>query len=100
MSRVITLSDEEYAVLERAAAARGDTPEGLVAEVVAALREAEGPVFYTTDAFLRHLGASDEEIHESDDAVDEIFPPDEGTQADDETGDRDPRRAANHADPR
>jgi hypothetical protein len=107
---VIALSDEDYAVLERAAAARGESAEGLVAEILAALREAPGPVYYTTDAFLRHLGASDDEMHESEQLVDDLFSPDDLAHSGDEiadedfvedaVADQDAGRAAEHTDPR
>src|SRR5690348_6540216 len=62
MSKVITLTDEQYRTVERAAA-RGQTPETLLAEVIEELRDPHGePRYYETDDRLRHLGMSEERI--------------------------------------
>ena len=65
MSRVFELSDEQYEVLRRAAEARGETAETLLTALVEELRDPyTQPRYYETDNFLRHLGASEEEIEE------------------------------------
>lgn len=66
MSKVIELSDEQYRTIERAAAARGQTPDDLLAKVIDALRDPhQDPRYFDTDEWFRHLGATEEEITES-----------------------------------
>ncbi|HZS89726.1 MAG TPA: hypothetical protein VFE42_19835 [Chloroflexota bacterium] len=66
MSKVIELSDDQYRTIERAAAARGQAPEVLLAEVIAQLRDPEtDPRYYETDDWLRHLGVSEERIRQA-----------------------------------
>lgn len=64
MSKVIELTDEQYAALATAAAERHETPQALVERWLAALTESQGPVYYTDDELLRALGADDEELAE------------------------------------
>jgi hypothetical protein len=65
MGHVITLSDEQYVTIARAAARQGTTPDAVLAELIESLRDPyTQPRYYSTDDFLRHLGASDEEIAE------------------------------------
>lgn len=64
MSRVIELSDEQYAQLEIAATKGGETPEHLIERMVSALAQASGRVYYTDGELLRALGAGDAEIAE------------------------------------
>jgi len=66
ISRVTKLSDEQYPSLERAAAARGQTPGDLLAKVIDAPRDPHGdPRYFDTDEWFRHLGATEEQIAES-----------------------------------
>ena len=63
MSKVITLTDEQYRTVERVATQRGQTPEALLAEVIEELRDPHvEPRYYETDDWLRHLGVSEERI--------------------------------------
>ena len=63
MSKIITLTDEQYRTVERVATQRGQTPEALLAEVIEELRDPRTePRYYETDDWLRHLGVSDERI--------------------------------------
>lgn len=63
MSKMIELSDERYQTLERAAAARGQTPETLLAQVIDEMRDPHtDPRYYETDDWLRHLGVSEDMI--------------------------------------
>jgi len=70
MSKVIELSDEQYRTVERAAAARGQNPDTLLAEALAqAIEELRDPHtdprYYETDDWLQHLGVSEERIREA-----------------------------------
>ena len=63
MSKIIELTDEQYATITRAAAERGQSPAMLVAEVAEELRDPiHTPRYFETDEWLRHLGVSDERI--------------------------------------
>lgn len=63
MSHSIELSDEQYAAILRAVAARpGATVDALVAEWAEAIDPREPDHFYTDEQFLRVLGADDTEI--------------------------------------
>ncbi len=67
MSHVFELSDEQYEVLRRAAEARGETAETLLTALVEELRDPyTQPRYYETDEWLRHLGATDEQIREAE----------------------------------
>lgn len=70
MSKVITLSDTEFSLLERAAAKSGESPQALIERMIHALADAQGPIYYTDDELLRALGADDEELKELERAVD------------------------------
>jgi diketogulonate reductase-like aldo/keto reductase len=65
MGQMLALADEQYAYLKKIAAETGRTPEELL---LAWAMEEEGryrrthPTYYETQAWMRHLGASDEEI--------------------------------------
>lgn len=63
MSHTIELSDEQYAAIMRAVAARpGASLESLVAEWAEAIDPREPDHYYTDEQFLRVLGADDAEI--------------------------------------
>ncbi len=67
MSKSIELTDEQYAILEEAAAARGKKAEALLAEWIDEVRDPMAhPRYYETDDWFRHLGMSDEEIQRLD----------------------------------
>lgn len=66
MSHVLELTDEQYHTIERAVAARGQTPDTLIASWIATLDEAPvEPAYYETEDWFRHLGASEEQIEEA-----------------------------------
>ncbi len=65
MSKVIELSEEQYRALERAASMRGQTPEALLSKAIEELSAGHAPRYYETEEWLRHLGASEEQITES-----------------------------------
>lgn len=66
MSKVIELSDDQYQTIERAAAARGQTPDALLARVIDELRDPQADArYYDTEEWFRHLGATEEQIAES-----------------------------------
>jgi hypothetical protein len=69
MSHAFEVSDEQYALLDRAAKEQGRTPEdlflGWVMEIESLERRAH-PTYYETDEWLRHLGATDEQIREAE----------------------------------
>jgi hypothetical protein len=70
MSKTIEVTDEQYTIMTDAGAARGQSAEALFAEWVEQLRNpSTHPRYYTTDDFLRHLGASEEELAELERAV-------------------------------
>lgn len=63
MSRTIELTDEQYRTLERVSQTRGRTPDALVTEWIANLRDPRAdPHYYETDDWLRHLGVNEDEI--------------------------------------
>ncbi|MGH2516232.1 MAG: hypothetical protein ACRDHP_11310 [Ktedonobacterales bacterium] len=65
MSHTIELTDEQYAILRETAEARGESPDAVVAALIAELRAApDQPRYYETDDFLRHLGATEDEIND------------------------------------
>lgn len=51
--------------------------------MILGLNDISRPVYFTTDAFLRHLGMSDAEIGEASRLANEMFPPDEPDSSDD-----------------
>lgn len=69
MNHVFELSDEHYEMVRRLAEAEGRTPEDLflawTSEVEDRYRR-EHPTYYETNAWLRHLGATDEQIREAE----------------------------------
>ncbi len=65
MSKAIQLSDEQYQTFERAAETRGQTPAGLLAQLIEELRDRD-PHYYETDDWLRYLGMSDETTRKID----------------------------------
>jgi len=67
MSKVIELSDEQYRIIERAAATRSQTPDAFLAQLIEEQRDRHtNPRYYETDDWLRHLGMSDEAIRRID----------------------------------
>jgi hypothetical protein len=67
MSKVIELADEQYRIIERAAATRGQTLGAFLAQLIEELRDRDrDPRYYETDDWLRHLGMSDEAIRRID----------------------------------
>ena len=64
MSHVVTLTDEQYETLKRAADGRGVTPHELLMAAIATLGEEQSdpfqkPHYYTTEAWFRHLEGDD-----------------------------------------
>jgi hypothetical protein len=73
MSYTLELSDEQYDTLQKAAQVRGDTPERLLADILSALAQAQGAVYYSEnemfaalDAFARIADASSREDADAD----------------------------------
>jgi len=65
LARKIELSDEQYRIIERAAATRSQTPDAFLAQLIEELRDRHtDPRYYETDDWLRHLGVSEEVIAE------------------------------------
>jgi hypothetical protein len=64
MSHVVELTDEQYETLRQVAARDQESPEQLIARMVSALAETQGPIYFTDDEFLRALGADDQELAE------------------------------------
>ncbi len=65
MSEMIELSGEHYHSLARAAAARGQTPQTLLAEIIEDLDVDPAPRAYETEEWFRHLGATEDQIAEA-----------------------------------
>lgn len=66
MSHTIELSDEQYEILREAAEARGESPDTIVAALIAELHATQSqPRCYDKEEWFRHLGATEEEILES-----------------------------------
>ena len=64
------MTDEQYATLEEAAAARGKQVEVFLAELIDEARNPRpNPQYYETDDWFRHLGMSEEEIEASKERV-------------------------------
>ena len=72
MSHVFELSDEQYEIIQEAAARAGRTPEDLflawTLEEETRHRTAH-PTYRETDEWLRHLGVSEEDIEASKERV-------------------------------
>jgi len=67
MSKVIELSDEQYRIIERAAATRSQTPDAFLAQLIEEHRNRHtNPRYCETDDWLRHLGMSDVAIRRID----------------------------------
>jgi hypothetical protein len=72
MSHALALPDEQYAYLKKIADETGRTPEELL---MAWAMEEEGryrrahPTYYETAEWMRHLGASDEEIAQIEEEI-------------------------------
>jgi hypothetical protein len=65
MSKIIELTDEQYAAISSAAKERGQSPAMLIAEVAEELRDPErAPRYFETEDWFRHLGMTDAEIIE------------------------------------
>src|SRR2546430_15061724 len=66
MSKVIEFTDEQYRTLAQAAAARGQTLDALLAELIEELGGRDrDPRYYETDDWFRHLGATEGQIAEA-----------------------------------
>jgi hypothetical protein len=66
MSKIIELTDEQYAAISSAAKERGQSPAMLIAEVAEELRDPErAPRYFETEDWFRHLGATEEQIAEA-----------------------------------
>lgn len=66
MSRILELTDEQYETFSQAAAAKGQTPEELLAAWIEELREGNRePHHYETEEWFRHLGATEDQIAEA-----------------------------------
>jgi hypothetical protein len=63
MSKVITLTNEQYAIVSQAAQAAGQSEEELLAQLIETLRDPmTQPRYFETDEWMRHLGVSEERI--------------------------------------
>jgi hypothetical protein len=74
MSKVITLTNEQYAIISQAAQAAGQSEDEFLAHLIEELRDPTlQPRHYETDDWMRHLGVSEERIthiHEEVEAED------------------------------
>lgn len=67
MSKNIELTDEQYAILERAATACHQTVDAFLAQLAEQVRDPHAtPHYFTENEFLRHLGMSDEMIEQAE----------------------------------
>lgn len=71
MSKTIELSDEEYTILEAAAARGHETPEQVLARIVRALAEAQNPVYYSLDDMFDALDEYAAQVDAGQDNADE-----------------------------
>ena len=67
MSKVIELSDEEYATLAAAAEKSHQTPEAFVARWVKALSDIPGEIYWNEEELFRALDADDAELAKLED---------------------------------
>ena len=62
MGHVITLSDEQYETITRAAANQGTTPDAVLAQLIESLRDPyTQPRYYELEEWFRHLEGEDAE---------------------------------------
>ena len=67
MSKVIELTDDQYATVDKAAEARGQTTVAFLAQMIEELRDPyTTPRYFSEDEFLHHLGISDEQIRRAE----------------------------------
>jgi hypothetical protein len=70
MSKVITLTNEHYAIISQAAQAAGQSEDAFLAHLIDELRDPTlQPRYYETDDWMRHLGVSEERIKPIQEAV-------------------------------
>jgi hypothetical protein len=70
MSKVITLTNEQYAIISQAAQAAGQSEDEFLARLIDELRDPTlQPRYYETDEWMRHLGVSEERITHIQEAV-------------------------------
>lgn len=66
MSKTIELTDEQYAIIEKAAIRQAQTPAALLAQWVENLRGCDDVRgYYETEDWFRHLGATEAQIAEA-----------------------------------
>jgi hypothetical protein len=71
MNKVITLTNEQYAIFSQAAQAAGQSEDECLAHLIEELRDPTlQPRYYETDEWMRHLGVSEERIKHIQEAVD------------------------------
>ncbi|HKV85578.1 MAG TPA: hypothetical protein VJN88_13550 [Ktedonobacterales bacterium] len=69
MGHVIELSDEQYQVIAALAQSQGKSLEDAIMAWAMDIEDRQrraNPTYYETDAWMRHLGASDEQIREAE----------------------------------
>jgi len=76
MTHVIELTDEQYEAIESVAQEQGVTPQVYMEMLVESIQKPKR-VYADLDDFFRSLGASEEEIAQSQQGVDAHFPPDD-----------------------
>jgi hypothetical protein len=62
--RIIEISDTAYHVLEELARQQGSTPDAVAEDLITLASPDDGP-YYATEDWFRHLGATEDQIHES-----------------------------------
>ncbi|HKV85066.1 MAG TPA: hypothetical protein VJN88_10945 [Ktedonobacterales bacterium] len=67
MSKIIELTDDQFATVEKAAEARGQSAVVFLAQLIEELRDPyTTPRYFSEDEFLHQLGISDEQIRRAE----------------------------------
>jgi hypothetical protein len=69
MSHVLQISDAAYNALKKLATQQGQSPEAVLEDLIASASANGGP-YYETEEWFRHLGMTEDEIHQAREQAD------------------------------